>query len=65
MNKVESAFNSQDVLLPELEMDRGKVDIITSECLRSFLCECYAHAQDCTFSYRLTDHTLNTTAHLR
>lgn len=46
-------------------MHRGNVDTFSSDLLRAFIYEIYAHAQDYTSSLRLTDHTLNTTTHFR
>ena len=58
-------FNSNDTLTQELEIHRGKVDVMTLELLRAFLHESYAHAYDYMSSSRLSDHNLNAATHLR
>ena len=47
----------------ELEIHSGQVDIMSSELLRAFLYERYAHTQDHTSSSRLIDHAINTHFH--
>ena len=49
----------------ELETHRAKVNVISSELIRSFLHEFYAITQDRSSSTQLTNHTLNTTTHYR
>ena len=49
----------------ELETHRGKVDLMSSELLRAFLCEFYAITQDRSSSTQLKNHTLNASTHYR
>ena len=48
-----------------LEMCRGKVDLISSELLRTFLHEFYAVTHDRLSSSYLNSHTLNFSTHYR
>ena len=46
-------------------MYRGKEDVMTSELLRAFSYESYAHTHNYMFSSRLSDKTLNVTTHFQ
>ena len=58
-------FNTYDTLPPELETHRNKVEMVPSEILRAFSCECYALTQDHESSSQLTCHSLDTAKHFR